>query len=288
MIALCQLVALGLGARAARKRVAAGRLHGIYRGVFAVGHRNLTRQGWWMAAVLAGNEGAVLSHRPGGSAWNLRPWNGPPAITVPTWRRGPTGVEVHSSSLPADEVTVHDGIPITSVARTILDLATLLDRHALARVVEEAEFQRLSGPLSLPEIVERHRGERGVGRLRAVLEASGYGKGVTKLELEELFVRFLAEQGLPHPELNASLQIGERFYRPDGLWRAQRLIVELHSATFHGTAPAVTRDASRDRRLLMAGWRVIHVTWAQLHDAAERLALAADLRMMLGSATRNR
>jgi very-short-patch-repair endonuclease len=153
----------------------------------------------------------------------------------------------------------------------------------LARVVEEAEHQRHSDPLSLPALLDRHRGERGAGRLRAVLAASGYGMGVTRSTLEEVFAAFIAQQGLPHPELNAPLQIDGHFYEVDCLWRQSQVVVELHSATFHGATPAVTRDATRDRRLLLAGYRVIHVTWAQLHDAAERRALAADLRAVLGA-----
>ena len=281
VVAIRQLVEIGLSDRAVGKRVAAGRLHRLYPGVFAVGHRNLSRQGWWMAAVLSGGPGTVLSHRPAGAAWNLRAWNGRAAITVPNWRRSSRGIEIHSSSLPLDEVTTIDGIPATTVPRTLLDLATILDHHDLARAVEEAEHQQLSDSLSLPALLERHRGQRGAGKLRAVLNSAGYRKGVTKFPLEELFVRFLAEHRLPHPELNQSLQIGDRFYSPDCLWRAERVIVELHSATFHGATPAVTRDAGRDRRLLLAGWRVIHVTWAQLHDRVERAALAADLARVL-------
>ena len=236
-----------------------------------------------MAAVLAGGPGAVLSHRPAGTEWNLRAWNGHPTITVRRWRRGDGRIEIHSARLPADETTVLDGIPITSVPRTILDLATILDETALARVVEEAEHQGLRDPLSLPALLDRHRGERGAGRLKAVLDSAGYGMGVTRSPLEELFVRFIEANGLPHPELNAALEIDARFYEADCLWRRRRVIAELHSATFHGAPPAVTRDASRDRHLLLAGYRVIHVTWAQLHDAAESRALAEDLRTVLGS-----
>ena len=281
VVAREQLIALGAAPRTVDRWLAAGRLHRIYPGVYAVGHRKLSRQGWWMAAVLSGGAGSVLSHRPAGAAWNLRAWSGRAAITVPRWRRGPNGIEVHSASLPADEMATLDGIPITSMPRTILDLATVLNHHDLARVVEEAEHQRYTDPLSLPALIERHRGRRGVGRLRAVLDAAGYGMGVAKRGLEERFVRFVAEFALPHPELNATIHVGERNYEPDCLWRSERVIVELHSASFHGATPAVTRDATRDRHLLLAGWRVIHVTWAQLNDRSERAALAADLTRLL-------
>jgi len=281
VVAARQLVAAGLARSSIAARVRSGLLHRVHRGVYAVGTERLTIHGRWMAAVLAGGPGAVLSHRPAGSAWNLREWTGRQAVTVPGWRRDSAAIEFHCARLPADETTVREGIPITSVPRTILDLATILDPRRLARVVEEAEFQGLSDRLSLPALIARHRGERGTGRLREVLAAAGYGKGVTKRELEERFVRFLGASGLPHPELNASLAIGGRTVSADCLWRRRRLIVELHSARFHGTAPAISRDASRDRTLMIAGWRVIHVTWAQLTNRPERRALAADLERLL-------
>jgi very-short-patch-repair endonuclease len=132
----------------------------------------------------------------------------------------------------------------------------------------------------LPELLARHRGERGTARLRSALERVGYGVPIEGLE--EAFARFVAERRLPPPELNATLWIEDRFVSPDCLWRDQRVIVELHSVRHHGTGPAISRDASRDRRLLLAGWSVIHVTWAQLHDRRESAALERDLRRALG------
>jgi len=188
---------------------------------------------------------------------------------------------VHCSTLLPDEVTTCDGIPITTVPRTILDLATVLDPHDLLSVVNEAEIRELSDPLTLPDMLERHRGERGTARLRTVLADAGYG--VPRRELEERFARLVAGWGLPRPELNAWIEVGGRLFSPDCLWRTQRLIVELHSARFHGTTAAISRDAYRDRRLLLAGWHVIHVTWAQLSSRAEARELEADLRVVLGS-----
>ena len=232
-----------------------------------------------MAAVLSGGAGTCLSHRAAGSEWQLRWWSGRPSVTTPTWRRSSNALEVHCCSLSADEVTVLDGIPITTVPRTLLDLATILNPERLLGAINEAEVRRLYDPLSLPAILERHRGERGTARLRTVLQDAGYG--VTKRALEELFARFIVERGLPRPELNGSIEVGGGFYSPDCLWRAQRLIVELHSARYHGTTPAISRDATRDRRLMLAGWSVIHVTWAQLHSRVESDALERDLRIVL-------
>jgi hypothetical protein len=275
------LIDLGAAPRTIDRWLEAGRLHRLYPSVYAVGHRHLSRQGWWMAAVLSGGPGTVLSHRPAGAAWNLREWHGRAAITVPKWRPGPGGIEIHSSSLPFDEVTTLDGIPITSMPRTLLDLATILDRHDLARAVEEAEHQQLSDPLSLPALLERHRGQRGAGKLRAVLRAAGYGKGVTRYPLEERFVRFLSEYRLPPPRaqrvasdrwplLLARLPLANRA----GDRRAAQRHVPWDDSCGHSRCKP--RSAAAARRL--AGR---HVTWAQLHDRSERVALAADLGRVL-------
>jgi very-short-patch-repair endonuclease/predicted transcriptional regulator of viral defense system len=276
-----QLLELGLTPRAISSRLACGRIHRLHRGVYSVGHRALTVQGWRMAAVLRGGPGTVLSHRAAGSEWALRRWSGRAAITVPTWRPADDRIEIHSSTLPADERTVLDGIPITTVPRTLLDLATILDADALLRAVNEAEVRRLADPLSLPALLERHRGERGAAALRAALASAGFGMGITREDLEELFARFIARHGLPQPELNAPVQVGGRFYVADCMWRRQRLIVELQSVTYHGTAVAMTRDADRTRNLMLADWRVLPVTWSQLRSPATAVALTEDLRRLL-------
>jgi hypothetical protein len=280
VVAAWQLTIRGFDRFAIARRVRAGRLHAIHRGVYAVGHTKLTPQGFRMAAVLAGGPGAALSHRPAGAEWGIRRWGGLPSVTTPKWRRSTKRIKFHCNSLPPDEITVLDGIPITTVSRTLLDLATVLDEHDLLTALGEAEKQELGDPLSLPDLLVRHRGERGTARLRGALEKVGYGVPIKALE--EAFARFVAERRLPPPELNAHLRVGDRFVSPDCLWRERRLIVELHSARHHGTGVAIARDAGRDRRLLLAEWRVIHVTWAQLHDRREAASLERDLRRALG------
>jgi hypothetical protein len=198
---------------------------------------------------------------------------------VPKWRRSTPEIEFHSAALPPDEVTTQDGIPITTVTRTLFDLASVLDPVRLLNAIEEAEKRGLAGSLSLPDLLERHRGERGTAVLRDVLRGAGYG--VSKGELELAFRRFVADRGLPEPECNGWVDLGDRHFSPDALWRRERLIVELHSALHHGAPPAITRDATRDRLLMLAGWRVIHVTWAQLHARREADALERDLRTAL-------
>jgi predicted transcriptional regulator of viral defense system len=132
VVSLTQLQALGLSADAVRKRAASGRLHRVHRGVYAVGQPRLTRHGRWMAAVLACSPDARLSHRDAAFLWDLRADNRASIdVSVPRPSARPKrGIEVHTSiSLTAADVTEHHGIPSTTVARTLLDLAEVLDRR---------------------------------------------------------------------------------------------------------------------------------------------------------------
>lgn len=282
VVAATQLRWIGFTARAIEIRLASGRLHRIHRGVYAVGHRTLTVSGFRLAAVLRGGTGTVLSHRAAGADWGLRRWSGRPAVTTPTPRRPIAGIETHYARLPADERTVLDGIPITTWPRTLLDLATVLDHDALVRALNEAEARRLTDSLSLIALLERHRGERGAGALRRALDDASCGRGITRDDLEELFAAFVRRVRLPPPLLNAPVVAGEANCTADALWPEQRLIVELQSVQFHGTAAAMSADADRTRRLTLAGYRVVYVTWAQLASRAAREALARDLETMLG------
>jgi hypothetical protein len=232
-----------------------------------------------MAAVLSCGAGAALSHRAAGAHHGLRAWSGRPSVTVPSWRRS-TAIEIHTTILPADEVTMIDAIPVTTVPRTIFDLASILDRHGLDQVIREAEVRRLSDPLSLPDLLERYPGRRGNAALRSALAELEVGGGITKAELEARFARFLDAEGLPRPERNASIHLGDRFIVPDCLWRDRRLIVELDGHDVHDRRIQSDSDKERDRELLLLGWRVIRVTWRHLH--AGRPRLAADLRLLLG------
>lgn len=219
-----------------------------------------------MAAVLACGPDAALSHRAAGAEWAILRWSGSAEVLTPEPRDGPTGVILRSSLLLRDEVTVEDSIRLTTPIRTLFDLASVLPPDRLLNAINEVGERRLWGSVSLPSMLERHRGQRGAGRLRAVLDGVGYG--VPRKELEIRFAQFVSQRSLPRAELNAPLHIGDRYYVADVLWRSAKLIIELHSARHHGTAPKISRDATRDRHLLLAGYTVIHVTWAQLHDPA--------------------
>jgi hypothetical protein len=235
-----------------------------------------------MAAILAGGDGAALSHRPAAAAWRIAADAcGPAEVTVPGRRRPQPGITWHSSLLPPDEVGRREGLAVTSVPRTLLDLATVLDRHRLAKAIDEAETQRLSDPLSLPALLERYPARRGVAKLRAILADGRIGLDVPCSDFEIEFLIFIDRHHLPRPEVNAWLQVGDRWFEVDCLWRRQRLMVELDSRTFHDTSAAFERDRERDRALIAAGWRVIRITWRQLLREPHRLAI--DIQAALSS-----
>jgi very-short-patch-repair endonuclease len=272
-----QLLELGLGVGAVEHRLARGRLHIVHRCVYAVGHRSLTPEGRWMAAVLAAGRRAVASHRCAAAIWRLLP-SDLLEVTIPVLRK-PRGIVAHNSQLPADEVTHVRWIPVTTAPRTVLDLATVVPMHQVERAMNEAEFRRLADGRAVAQLGDRYAGRRGMGTIKSILEAHGIATGVTRSELESRFLRFLRKAGLPLPRLNVNLVIDGRWLQCDCVWHAQRVIVELDGRAAHATAAAFERDRARDRVLAAHGWRVVRVTWRQLHS--ERHALAADLRMIL-------
>jgi very-short-patch-repair endonuclease len=167
---------------------------------------------------------------------------------------------------------------VTSVARTQFDLAGVLSKRQLERALHEAEVQRLTDRLSLPDLLARYPRRRGAANLRALL-ASKAPVGVTKNEFEESFVALLDSHGLPRPQLNGTLPIRGRLLEPDCMWATERLLVELDGGGVHRTDQAFESDRQRDRILLAEGWRSTRVTWRQLHD--EPTAIATDLRELL-------
>lgn len=163
-----------------------------------------------MAAVLASGRNAVLSHRAAAALWGLRPPTGARIdVTLPRRVRPGTGITLHRRSLPADEVTVLRAIPVTTVPRTLLDLATVLDKRQVERTTEEAERRRLDDPLSLRDLLTRYPGRRGTATIRAILETASLGTTITRSELEERFLAFLRARSLPSPEQDQRV-LGDR------------------------------------------------------------------------------
>lgn len=248
VVARRQLLELGLGRDAIRGRVSSGRLHRLHRGVYAVGHRSISEQGRRMAAILACGTQAVLSHRSAAAHWGVATFSGTIEITSPRSTRSGNGIRRHCALLPADEITALDGIPVTSVHRTLFDYAGIAPLDRLEAAIREAEYRRLWDRLSLPVLLARHPGHRGNANLRLCLERLDRTVGFTHSDLEELFLPLLDGFGLPRPHLNARLQAGEEWIEVDCLWREPGLAVELDSRSAHETRSAFEADRDRDRR----------------------------------------
>ncbi|HEX4669633.1 MAG TPA: DUF559 domain-containing protein [Solirubrobacterales bacterium] len=234
-----------------------------------------------MAAVLACGPEAVLSRRSAGQLWKIVPRaSHRPEVTRPFACHGHDSISVHRGRIPADEIVAVSDIPVTSVARTQFDLAGMLKKRQLERVLHEVEVRELRDRLSLWDLLERYPRRRGAANLRALL-TSKMPVGVTKNDFEERFVAFLDAHGLPRPRLNGTLPIRGRLLEPDCMWAERRLLVELDGGAVHRTDRAFENDRQRDRILLAEGWRSTRVTWRQLRDEPE--AIADDLRELLAA-----
>lgn len=274
-----QLAALGAGRGAIERWLGRGRLHRLHRGVYAVGHRAVSRDGRRLAAVLASGAGARLGRRSAGALWEVRESSRTRVeVIVPVARRPRPGIELFRSPLLPDEVTSHRGIPVTTPARTLLDLAAVLAPAALERALARAEMLRLADATSLEALVARHPGRAGTPALRRLLGGVG-SPAFTRSELEARFLAFLDARALPRPHTNTWLTIAGRAVEVDCLWAEEGLVVELDGYAAHGTRAAFEGDRARDRALQAAGLRVLRVTWRQLDEDPD--ALAADLERML-------
>jgi len=222
-----------------------------------------------MAAVLACGADAALSHRSAGALWRIEPrWRAPVEVTAPRDRRHP-GIRVHRSRHV--DTTTHHGIRVTTPARTLLDLADVLDDRALARAVNEAYVQRLTTPHDLITLLTRAPGRR-TARLTPHTSAAG----PTRSHLEDEFLRFVKRHRLPTPEVNQRIAGHE----VDFVWRAHRLVAELDGYAFHATQNAFERDRERDADLLNAGFSTLRITHTRLKQHAAREAQR--LRALLG------
>lgn len=256
-----QLAELGFSRRAIQHRLARGRLHPVMRGVYAVGRPELSRRGRWMAAVLCCGSDALLSHRSAAAMWGIVAESaGAIEVTI----RAPTlvrrsGIRVHRRpTLPASDVGQRDGIATTCPIRTLLDLACMLGRPSLERAINEADRLELADPVTLREALDRYRGQRGVARLRQVLDRRSFR--LTDSELERRFLRIVAEAGLPLP------QTGRRLngFKVDFFWPDHQLVVETDGLRYHRTPAQQARDRVRDQAHLAAGLTPLRFTHAQV------------------------
>jgi hypothetical protein len=271
VIAHKQLLVIGIGRNVIRRWLESGRLHPVHRGVYAVGHVRLTLRGRWTAGVLAYGGHALLSNGCGASLWDLLPVKGTRIhVTVP--RRGVarrTGIVVHETRrLPPAERAVVDNIPVTSVSRTLLDLAES-DPDRLARAWDTAARRRLLDIRAVAATCENGRGRRGLRHLVPLLEDRTRVIPDTRRELEARFFDICRDFGLPPPACNVLVE----GYLVDAFWPPQRLVVELDSWEFHGDRGAFERDRERDAALQAAGYRVVRITWRRLTEDPAAVAL---------------
>jgi len=241
VVSRAQLLAAGLTARMIEVRVRNGRLHPVYRGVYAVGRPDLTDRGRWMAGVLAAGADAVLSHRSAAALWGLRPWPGRQVeVTCPSGSRK-RGLTAHRSRVPAGDRTVMDHIPVTTVTRTLADLRRVLPPVEVERAVHQA-----------------YR----TGRVDRAPAGHPEGSQRSRSPLEVAFLRLCRDHGLPRPEVNVMVQGRLR----DFFWPEHRLVVETDGRASHLTPTAFEDDRERDVLLMEAGYRVRRFTYRQITE----------------------
>ncbi|HEX8053146.1 MAG TPA: type IV toxin-antitoxin system AbiEi family antitoxin domain-containing protein [Thermoleophilaceae bacterium] len=282
VVARWQLYVLGFRRSAIQRRLESGRLHRVHRGVYAVGHTKLTERGRWIAAVLAFGPDALLSHRSCAALRSLLPDSRAVIdVTVPgRTRRGLAGVRLHlPRRLHPDDVDVHDGIPCTSVARMLLDVAETAPARQLEKVFEAAERERVLDMRRVSEAMGRANGHRGRQPLVTLSEQFHELPPTIRSRLERRFLRLCDEAGLPRPAMNVSV-LG---HEVDMLWADAKVIVELDSWRFHGTRQAFERDRRRDIDLQLAGHRILRFTWRRLQTEPHSLIAAVTRAIELAS-----
>lgn len=279
VVARAQLLALGIPGPTVDNRVRRGHLEILRRGLYAVGPIRGPRWREW-AAVLAGGRGAAVSHRSAAYLWGLvhaRP-AGPVEVSVPPPRH-PRGPEprIHRATLPRNERTTLDGIPVTTVARTLLDLAAGPDSRPLERMVARAERQRLLDRADVSRVLDRHPGRAGTPTLRRIL-AHGGEPAFLRSEAEARFLALVRAARLDPPEANALV----RGLEVDFLWRGPGLVVEIDGFAHHASRSAFESDRARDGTLAAAGLRVMRVTWRQLTARPEAVLVRVAQALVVG------
>lgn len=278
VVARRQMSELGFGRKAIEAALAEGRLNAIHEEVFAVGHRRIPPHGYLWAAVLAYGPGAVVSHQSAATLWGLRRRRREPShVTAARGRQGirrREGLWIHRCKLRPAESTRREGIPVTTVARTLFDLAEAVPYEDLKKTAEAADRRNLLRLRELERVCENGHGRRALRPVRQLLvELGAPAEGRSPLEIR--FAEFLRRRGMPAPAQNVLVLDHE----VDALWPAAKLVVELDSWEHHGHRAAFERDRARDPKLLLAGYRTIRVTHRRLSDEPEQLA--AELRALL-------
>jgi hypothetical protein len=264
IVSYADLIQCGLTAKGIQTRLRAGRIHRLHKGVYAVGHTSLTFEGRLMAAVKACGDQAVVSHFSACALHGFVDWDSRvPEVSLPggEQRRIRPGIRVHRSSrLESRDVTTARGIPVTTPARSLVDLAAVASYRKLRNAVRRSlSIERMTVALLARELA-RLRPCRGAVNLGRVL-ADGHAP--TRSELEDVVLDLILGGGFQMPDVNKPLRIAGRKVIPDFRWPEQQLIVEADGAAWHENTVARADDAERQALLEAAGERVVRVTWEQ-------------------------
>ena len=278
------MLAAGISANTVGRLVRCGRLTQVHRSVYAVSGRVAVPLADETAVLLAMRDGTALSGETAASLWRLIPAGaagGLIHVTVPGASPGARlrGVRTHrTTSLDPRDVRIHQGLPVTSPARTLLDIAPSLSMRALERAVSQALYPKLVKESELADLRRRCVGRRGCRRLAALLD-SWDEPAMTRSEAEELFLSLVRAAELPTPEVNTDWESRERDFR----WPQARLIVEIDGWASHGQRPAFEGDRRRDAQALALGSSTMRITWRQLKY--EPLATMVSLAQAITAAT---
>jgi hypothetical protein len=256
LVTISQLLGAGLGASGVSRRVDSGRLHRIHRGVYGLGHAAVSQEGRWLAAVLAAGEGSALSHL--GAAGLFQAWRRRPPATIDVvspQKRRPDGVRVHwCRHLDPRDVTVFRGIPVTTMARTLVDLTDDLTAEQLASVIHEAAFRNRFDLAATRAAMKRANGRRGLAVLERALTLHAGGSAGTRSDAEDSFLSLIRAAGAPEPTINTKVEDVE----VDFHWPDDKLIVEVDGPG-HRRPRTTLDDMKRDKLLAEAGWRVVRL-----------------------------
>jgi very-short-patch-repair endonuclease len=274
VISAGQIARAGLSAGWIRNRVHTGWLQRLHRGVYLAGPLE-SPYSRLMAAALAAGPGALISHCPAAVLWELSPpAEGPIDVTVPRKIRGRPGITAHRAILHPSDVTRRHGIPATSAARTVLDLAASSTMHELDRALNEAQVHHRVSAHSLNEQFSRYPRHRGTAALKKALRNE---PRLTRSTAERLMLALIRKAELPTPQTNVRVEGHE----VDLVWHPQRLVAEFDSWAFHSMRRSFEQDRRRDQRLVAAGWRIVRITWRQM--TAQPEAVVATLATALAA-----
>jgi very-short-patch-repair endonuclease len=274
-----QLLGLGLSPSTVDRWARIGRLHRVHRGIYAVGHTATRRQASYVAAVLAAGPGAALSHVSAAAWWEIRPWShGRIHIIVPTanGRSGHRGVNLHRArTLRPNEVTTHDGLAVTTVARTLLDLTATQPRHITDRAVEVATSRRLVHA-DVHDVIAAHPNAPNKQSLIELLAYHGDSPHRRRSDFEAYVVDLCRTHGIPLPQTDVPL-LGEVV---DAYWPEYRVVAEPDGMTWHGTRAAARRDRKKDGERIAHGIITVRITdeMAQQDGRATAAAIRGAMR----------